>query len=260
VSGLAVMSGAGPGGGEPGPEFHGPGFHGKVPSRGDFVTRRLSRSFLDPWDDWMQAAIGRSRDQLGETWLPAYLTCPVWRFALGAGLCGPSVVAGLVMPSVDRVGRYFPLVLAAPLPGCRNPADLPVSQGGWFDEMEALALTALEDGFDLDRFDADLCALGLPSGAPAASAASPGGWRVAVDPSGPATAYPALLDGVLRTALPRYSLWWTTGSERIEPSLLACAGLPRIDGYAAFLDGDWERWGWAAQPAAADGRPERATS
>ena len=39
-----------------------PGFYGKTPRHGDFIKRRLPRSFVDPWDDWLQRAdLGQSR-------------------------------------------------------------------------------------------------------------------------------------------------------------------------------------------------------
>ena len=41
-----------------------------------------------------------------------------------------------------------------------------------------------------------------------------------------------------------YSLWWTQGSERIEPSLLICQGLPHINGAASLIDGAWQNHGW----------------
>ena len=40
-----------------------------------------------------------------------------------------------------------------------------------------------------------------------------------------------------------YSLWWTPGSERVAPSLLACAGLPPAEGFAALLTGAWQESG-----------------
>jgi len=40
------------------------GFFGKLPSRGDFVSRYLPKSFLEPWDNWLQTAIAQSRQQL----------------------------------------------------------------------------------------------------------------------------------------------------------------------------------------------------
>ena len=38
-----------------------PGFYGKFPELGDFVNRRMPRSFLDRWDEWLQNAIATSR-------------------------------------------------------------------------------------------------------------------------------------------------------------------------------------------------------
>jgi len=101
---------AGPAGNDPTP-----GFYGKVPGLGDFVSRRLPQAFIDPWDVWLQAAIASSRQQLGEQWLDIYLTSPLWRYALSPGSCGARGWAGVLMPSVDRVGRYFPLTIAVAL-------------------------------------------------------------------------------------------------------------------------------------------------
>ncbi|MCG8100523.1 MAG: type VI secretion system-associated protein TagF, partial [Candidatus Thiodiazotropha taylori] len=88
-----------------------PGLYGKIPSLGDFVTRRLPRGFIAPWETWMQEAIANSREQLGDFWLDNYLTSPMWRFALSPGICGEQGWAGILMPSVDRVGRYYPFTL-----------------------------------------------------------------------------------------------------------------------------------------------------
>ena len=46
-----------------------PGFFGKLPEFPDFVGRRLPRSFLDPWDNWLQQGILSSRERLGVSWL-----------------------------------------------------------------------------------------------------------------------------------------------------------------------------------------------
>lgn len=88
------------------------GFYGKLASRGDFVSRGLPQSFIQPWDQWLAAGLQASQQQLGEQWLQAYLVSPLWRFALAPGVCGESPVVGVVMPSIDRVGRYFPLTVA----------------------------------------------------------------------------------------------------------------------------------------------------
>src|SRR5262249_24352911 len=119
-----------------------PGFHGKLVAKGDFVTRPLPGSFLDPWDAWLQDVGGGSRQRMGEAWLDAYLTSPIWRFVLSAGLCGNAPAAGVLMPSVDRVGRYFPLSLAAILPEGAEPVELSVSAGGWVSGAAAAVPSA----------------------------------------------------------------------------------------------------------------------
>src|ERR1700712_4294952 len=91
------------------------GFYGKLASRGDFVSLGLPQSFIQPWDTWLAAGLHVSQQQLGEDWLDAYLVSPLWRFVLAAGVCGPEAVVGVLMPSIDRVGRYFPLTVAQTL-------------------------------------------------------------------------------------------------------------------------------------------------
>jgi type VI secretion system protein ImpM len=133
------------------------GFFGKVPRHGDFVARRLPAGFTDPWDAWLQAGMADSRARLGAGWLPVYLNSPIWRFALGAGVCGPQAWCGVMMPSVDRVGRYFPFTIACEADGAGMPG------AAWYAALEALAMSALNEGFSLQAFDAALLAHGPPS-------------------------------------------------------------------------------------------------
>ncbi len=88
------------------------GLYGKLPSRGDFVRLGLTRDFTDPWDAWWQRGLAFAEDRAGSDWLSAWLEAPVWQFALPAGMCGQAGVLGVFLPSVDAVGRHFPLTLA----------------------------------------------------------------------------------------------------------------------------------------------------
>jgi len=81
------------------------GWFGKIPSVGDFVTRRLPPGFVKPWDQWLQTGMSESRRRMGERWVDVYLTFPVWRFLLPVGVLGSTAWTGVLMPSVDRVGR-----------------------------------------------------------------------------------------------------------------------------------------------------------
>ena len=92
------------------------GFFGKIPGHGDFIDRGLSAGFKETWDNWLQHGLASSKAVIGENWLDTYLTSPVWRFVLCTGVCGSDPWAGIIIPSVDRVGRYFPLTIATSLP------------------------------------------------------------------------------------------------------------------------------------------------
>jgi type VI secretion system protein ImpM len=227
------------------------GFYGKFPNLGDFANRRLPKELIEPWDQWLQASLAASRARLGEAWLEQYLTSPLWRFVLGPGVAGPGAWAGVLMPSVDRVGRYFPLTLASPLPTGTNPFQV-FTFADWFERTEALALSVLEDPFSLDAFDTQVSGLGAPIAAgPAAHPLNSGGgrpdaWHLSVPAAGP---FPGACSSLLAHALDHlllaYSLWWTLGSELVAPSLLTCQGLPPPDGFAALLTGDWSGTGWS---------------
>ena len=128
------------------------GFYGKLPARGDFVRGALPRDFTDRWDAWLNPAIAGSRLCMGEDWLPAFLEAPVWRFALSAGLCGERAALGLMLPSVDRAGRYFPLTFAALYNGGPAPEDDPA----WLDDCEAAGRAALEQDAGPEQLSAML--------------------------------------------------------------------------------------------------------
>ena len=234
------------------------GYFGKVPLTGDFIRHALPEHFLRPWDLWLQTAIECSRADLGERWLKYYLTSPVWRFALSGGICGERPVVGVMMPSVDQVGRYFPLCLAAVMPRETRPAVVAATETEWFWKAECTVLASLEDEFELRVLDAAIRDIGMPaSGAPGgqgsrqmpsgSDAPLQGSWdalRVDLGGDDLHLVYPDMLDKLLTHSLAPYSLWWTLGSEDVDPILLACRGLPPADQFAAFLDGDWKRWGW----------------
>ena len=112
------------------------GFFGKIPSHGDFVTRNLPRDFLDGWDAWLQRAIAQSKSELGDAWLDTYLTSPIWRFVLVPGVCGEKGWAGILMTSVDKVGRYFPLTIASSLHEDAHPFQIVEEADDWFNNLK----------------------------------------------------------------------------------------------------------------------------
>ena len=231
------------------------GFFGKVPTRGDFVNRRISHGLHGALDQWLSRAIVTSQRQLGDDWLPTYLVAPVWRFVTGAGTIGQHPTIGVLMPSVDRVGRYFPLILAAELPGCASPSRLFRVADDWFDGAEALARSCLADDFEFDRFDASVRDFALPA-LPPAEANLSGPRRFALDGEGdPLLAYTGAVEGVLAGTHHAFSMWWTHGSPAVAPSLLLHKGAPAPEQFAALLDGRWRAWGWHEGASAATFKP-----
>jgi len=214
------------------------GVYGKLPSRGDFVSRRLPREFIEPWDAWLQAGIASSRTRLGEQWLEHYLTSPLWCFALGGGVCGAQPVAGVLMPSVDRVGRYFPLTLAQPLPLRSDLAALAGDGVDWFARLSALALRALDDDFDFSALDQALETLPAP---PAAAPAAP---RACVQQLDSPSAVQALARACLPADWQGATLWWSEGSEAIAPCRLLLAGLPAAEHFATLFTGEFAAAGY----------------
>ncbi|MEM8799791.1 MAG: type VI secretion system-associated protein TagF [Pseudomonadota bacterium] len=232
------------------------GMFGKLPSKGDFWRRRLPQSFVDPWDSWLQSGLTAARANLSEDWLERYLESPVWHFWLPAEVCDKSSWLGVMLPSVDRVGRYFPFTIAFELPARTNPFLILALGTRWREDIETLALSVLDpDSFDEAVFDEGVqrmmqtlqeCDLSGPNEGFDIAAAN---WQLPLAKSGAFySAFPHLLDQLLRVTRPRASFWWYDQWAERAPSLLIADGLPAADAFVGLLDGEWARWGWSPMP------------
>src|SRR5215831_17724017 len=226
--------------------------YGKVPAKRDFIAIGAPRDFLNAWEPWLQGAISASRTALGDRWQSAFLTAPIWRFWLGADICGRSVI-GAFMSSLDGVGRYFPLTLFA----CADDhAAIPPpefgSQDGWFDAAETLLMSTLDHDANFEAMTAELGALPPPFQELPTAAAPEAGCDA--DNNRP-HATPARghsfseLFGSIRTRdhaniYAGSTFWWTVGGEGIAPVALSGKGMPDPFLFAAMLTGEF-----AADPA-----------
>src|SRR5262245_15208002 len=186
-----------------------------------------------------------SRSVLGDRWLDVYLTSPAWRFACAAGACGPGRFIGLMVPSVDRVGRYFPLTLAAELPDSVSLIAAASSAASFFDSAERLAVETLAaEAIDFEGFDARVIALRdelglLTSPRPVvlddtAHAIVNDGvsacWQIPIgSPEQLPGVFEQLLSFRLSALYDPMAFWWTEGSSIVEPSCLITKGLPHPD-------------------------------
>lgn len=171
------------------------GFFGKMPARGDFLRVGLPRSFTDPLDDWLSRALTAARADLGERWEAVWSAASTWRFVLPPGACGPAQAVGVLLPSEDRVGRAFPLVIAR-LGPASDPEDARFLTGAERAGREAIS-----------------------------HALSPDALQELLTPVADADAPPPLLPSPV-------ALWWTTNGRRLalpafpDPEAFAAMLLP----------------------------------
>ncbi len=239
------------------------GFFGKLPGAGDFVQRRLPGDFVERWDRHFEHAVAASRERLGAGWQERWFASPAWRFVLAPGVCGESAWAGGMAPAADRVGRCFPMVMAAPLGN--DPAACPRTlreAQRWFDVLEVAHAEARRQGWGADAFDARLAALPGPQEVTRSDpSAALGGidwrgapqWRMPLRVHGHDERFLEVLWSQLAASGPAWCLWWTHGAAMVPASAMATQGLPAPAGFAAFLDAGQGEEGWCTLRSFAPG-------
>lgn len=179
--------------------------YGKHPGWGDFVSSGLPGPLLARLEVWLDATLAACRDDLGAEWPKVWAEAPPLRFWLGEAAFG-QVLCGVLLPSQDRVGRRFPLLLMAlggPPPPVVDPSQ------GWYADVEAWAL-GLSGRSDLAAL-ADLLA-GMPE-PEADTLGGPADFWAAVPG---ATVEGLLADIALtdhRRAAAGRSYWWVAGED-----------------------------------------------
>lgn len=215
-----------------------PGFFGKVPARGDFLARRVPAGVGAAWEAWLNDLVVAARVTLGKSWPDDWLTAPLWHFVLGKGVAPPTGAAGVLVASVDRVGRFFPFTIIGAGAASSEPGHAALE--GWARVAEALALDSLEDAFDPDILDAALCTLGAPPVGAGVMQQVSGHWALGLEDG-----WPSRVDGAgggaLRLPGADQSAWWCRGGERMAPLQLCCAGLPDLDTATAMITGSFDR-------------------
>lgn len=173
---------------------------GKLPAHGDFVARGFAAEERDALDDWLAASLAEAREGLGDRFETMFDMAPPWRFARhDTG----GWTAGAVAPSVDGVGRRYPIL-----------AQRPVAEDGDISAMaahcEAAIYDALDQGWDADALQQAITA------EPAANdddwPGIPGWWTL-----GGVDFDPATLTGAQPPLLVRAMLTMREGGREDEP-------------------------------------------
>lgn len=204
-----------------------PGWFGKLPSLGDFATRRLPDAFVCRWDDWLQHTLPSTRwSQLDAD--RDFVPCRFW---IGPELVSPASWTGVIAPGHDRVGRRFPLTIALPLAAETSTLSIALAANAWYAAMEFAARRLVDECMSIGQFEQALAA--AAAGAPASEAANADGTALAAELLRGAVAMRPVADDPATTAT-RGSIWWH-GEGTDSSGFLCMAALPDGESLDALL-------------------------
>lgn len=218
------------------------GWFGKLSMLGDFASRRLEPALVQRLDEWLSAGLQASQQQLGDSWLATYLAAPLWRFAWAPGVVDTQWWFGVLMPSSDKVGRYYPLFIAQPRatpPAERFALD---HLELWWEHAAHTALRSLAEGAQLDQFELQLEQAPPWPRAPQPAAlqhnAGPAGERFTAERAVCLETFAhGLAAGTLLAQLHGHSLWSAHRAPGQGLSFSIVRGLPVQEGFSALLTG-----------------------
>jgi type VI secretion system protein ImpM len=188
-----------------------------------------------------------SRVLLGNDWMDTYLQSPIWRFALLPGVIDEQIWMGVLMPSVDKVGRQFPLTIALPLNMASPTLANVTGAQPWYAKLEQIALSTLSIDQPADQLDQQLLANPYPQsmiGLEDPQARSLADWWQGAGQSGsfqlPAMdALPRILIWAgqsLAASMGRgRSMWWSGPPDGIGGQLWCFSGLPNDQAFVQLL-------------------------
>jgi len=216
------------------------GYFGKLPARGDFIQQILPQDFANHWHEWLQQSMASARQDLGNDFLTYYLNCPAWKFLMAPGVCGLQAVAGLTIPSVDKVGRYFNFTLATMLPAECDPCAFVMNNGKGMLALENLALDMLECDFEKEEIDLKVRDLSLhfemPPTGKSQLETQADEIQITQDAALPfAGQASALLSHLVGQNLGQFSIWWYGQAGQTHSQMIACRGMPAEATYLRLL-------------------------
>ena len=116
---------------------------GKLPAHGDFIVRGLVAAERDAIDTWIAASMSAARDRMGDDlFAERFDIAPPWRCVVPIE---QGVLAGALAPSVDAVGRRYPIYLAC--------TQVDVGADAYAEACEGLLYEALAESWDADTLN-----------------------------------------------------------------------------------------------------------
>lgn len=233
---------------------------GKLPTRGDFIARNMPRLLQRPFEDWLIPLVQQTRSELGTHWAEHWRNAGPWRFWIGPDVLGGSwqrdlrkpaheqdtqggAVTGVLLPSADRHGRDFPLVvlLADSLARLMPPPVTASPDRDWYDLCDEL-LYAARAGTEIGAVEAALDTLPgplLPDGAEDMTAllGQRALWAQGTEvlANGTSRIWRDIATADHHLAASSRSYWWQAPRAGAAQRVLSLAGLPDAGSFAFML-------------------------
>ncbi|MCG8426565.1 MAG: type VI secretion system-associated protein TagF [Chromatiales bacterium] len=204
------------------------GVYGKLPAHADFVTHHIDADTSNKLYEWLQSMLYLSREQMGESdWLSAYLIAPPWYFLLTDEVQQRPPLLGAMLPSVDKVGRYFPLILTATVEQSAITGDWLFKEGSKIlATLDRCGVMALQQRWRIDELTAYIGEeLSMGEAQETAPVPEPGPF------------YEIDLLNMMEDELSSQnigSIWWNASGSN---SLCSLKGMPTVNEYMFMLTG-----------------------
>lgn len=121
---------------------------GKIPAIGDFCGAAMPQAVEFELDGWISDCLRNCEQLFGQEWLQLYFNAPMSGFYWPPGVCkslGQNHAVGILMPSVDKAGRAYPLIVLQLLEPQPNPEQTEASLQQWLMKVHAICSQTLED-------------------------------------------------------------------------------------------------------------------
>jgi type VI secretion system protein ImpM len=217
------------------------GLFGKLPQKRDFVALNVPRAVLEPFETWLQSAVAASRNELGDAWRTHYLVAPIWRFWIGGDILGVDC-AGSLVPSVDKIGRFFPLTILYCAENGQSIVAPPFDPlDAWYSAIEQKLLSVLQENAEIE-VDRLTKGLNPPESAVTTAQPQPGKFKRGLvwqaESGVPGDLLPGLMAADYWASLKARSFWWTSGGSAGGQLIYARNALPDPFFYANMIKGN----------------------
>lgn len=135
------------------------GYYGKTVHRGDFVRFNLPQIFVSVMDDWLQTTISKGESTYNDEWEQIYSACSGFQFHLSPNIAGNNAWIGVLMPSADKVGRRFPMCIAASLNDAHAPSWTSQNVQNIVNMIATLCFDSIQPEFKFEKLQEQITTL-----------------------------------------------------------------------------------------------------